>query len=61
MKDRAVAFRNGWSASMTKSSNGYYTAIVRTASGNVHDKIMCDDYRDASAYYKSFQAIARNA
>jgi len=41
--------------------NALYSVIVRNAHGDVHDKMRCDDYRDALDYYRSFKAIARNA
>jgi hypothetical protein len=41
--------------------NALYSVIVRNARGDVHDKMRCDDYRDALDYYRSFKAIARNA
>jgi hypothetical protein len=61
MKDRAKTFRNGWSVALTADDNGWmYTAVVRNARGDVHDKVRCDDYRNALTYYKAFSAIAQN-
>ncbi len=57
---RNVVFRNGWSAMMDKAG-AMYVVIVRNARGDVHDKMRCDDYRDACDYYRAFKAIARNA
>ena len=37
-----------------------YSAIVRNAAGEIHDKVRCDDYRTASEYYRAFSAVARN-
>ena len=61
MKDKARAYRNGWSASLCKFVNGYYVAIVRNARGDVHDRIMIDDYSAALAYYRAFSAVAKAA
>jgi hypothetical protein len=60
MKTRCKTYRNGWTVIMDKGST-LYSVIVRNARGDVHDKMRCDDYRDALDYYHSFKAIARNA
>lgn len=61
MKTQIKEYRNGWSAMLERLPNGMYWAHVRTASGNLHDKVRCDDRRNALAYFRSFCAIARNA
>lgn len=55
-----TSYRNGWSVIMDKGS-ALYSVILRNASGEIHDKMRCDDYRDALEYRRAFQAIARNA
>ena len=60
MKDKIKVYRNGWNAYATRESSGMYTVLVRDSIGNMHDKVRCDDYRNAMDYYKSFCAIARN-
>ena len=47
-------------SSMDKSGS-LYVVLVRNASGDVHDKTRCDDYRDALVYYRAFTAIAKAA
>jgi len=58
--EKAQEYRNGWSATLVKTS-AYYTATVRNARGDIHDKITCDTYKGAAEYYRAFQKIARNA
>ena len=41
--------------------NGYYDLRVYDRVGYLIDRVRCDDYKTALDYYKSFQAIARNA
>lgn len=60
MKTKCQTYLNGWCVIMDKG-NALYSVIVRNARGDVHDKMRCDDYRDALDYYRSFKAIARNA
>lgn len=61
MKAKTKDYRNGWSTLMERLPNGLYWAHVRSASGHLHDKVRCDDYRTACEYFRSFCAIARNA
>ena len=62
MKDKGKEYRNGWSTYMERLlPSGMYRVNVRNASGDIHDKVRCDDYQDARAYFRSFNAIARNA
>jgi hypothetical protein len=39
---------------------GWYKVLVRAPSGDLHDKMRCDSYSEALAYYRSFCKIARN-
>lgn len=58
-KPRAYVADSGASVSMDKATvSGMYTLIVRTPSGEVHDKTRCDDYREALDYWKAFKRIA---
>ena len=57
---RVKIYKNGWSASLDKAGP-LYVAMVRNARGDVHDKMRCDDYRDACDYYRAFSAIAKAA
>lgn len=56
---RSKEYRNGWSTVMYKTG-ALYVVIVQNARGDVHDKVRCDDYRDACSYYRAFNAIASN-
>ena len=60
MKTKCQTHRNGWSVILDKERI-MYCVILRDARGEVHDKMRCDDYRNALDYYRSFKAIARNA
>lgn len=60
MKPKAKAYRNGWSVTLDKAG-AFYVAIVRNGRGDVHDKMRCDDYRDALDYWRAFNAIAKAA
>ncbi len=42
------------------NSNRWYEVRLRAPSGELHDKVRCDDYQSALGYWKSFNAIARN-
>lgn len=39
--------------------NGWYEVRLRSPNGELHNKVRCDDYRDAMEYWKSFNAIAK--
>ena len=54
-------FKNGAWTVFEKTFNGYYIAKVYSPAGNLIDKIMCDDYRNARDYLKCFNGIAKNA
>lgn len=54
-------FKNGAFVTMERNSvNGFYTVLVRTPSGEIHDKVSCDPYSEALNYWRSFALIARN-
>ena len=38
----------------------YYNVKLYAPNGDLYDKIMCDDYRMALDYLRSFNAIAKN-
>lgn len=40
---------------------GLFVVKVYGPTGNLIDKVRCDDYRNARAYLRSFNKIARNA
>lgn len=42
-------------------TGAYWTVVLKTGSGEVADKVRCDDYRDAIAYRKAFLKTARAA
>ena len=54
-------FKNGAYATFEKTLHGYYLVTCRGANGYLLDRIKCDDYANARAYYKSFAAIARQS
>ena len=58
MQTKSKIYRNGWYVQLEKSGL-WYSAIVRTPSGDLHDKMRCDDYRMALEYYRAFKAIAK--
>lgn len=60
MQTRMKLYSNGWHA-MLEKSGVWYSAIVRNARGDVHDKVRCDDYRMALDYYRAFSRIAKTA
>ena len=53
-------YKNDWSVYM-EQTGWLYTVLVRDANGEIYDKMRCDDYSDALAYWKSFNAIAKTA
>jgi len=57
-------FKNGALTTFEKiesNVNRFYEVRVRAPNGELIDKVRCDDYRDARAYLKSFNGIARNS
>jgi len=62
MKPKIKLYANGWTVYAEKGAYaGMYTVQIRTATGAVHDRVRCDDYRMSMDYYKIFCNIARNA
>ena len=54
------SFKNGYATFEKLFPSGFY--LVECYIGaELHDKVRCDDYRDAMDYYKSFALIAKNA
>lgn len=44
-----------------KLASGLYLVKLYASNGELRDKVRCDDYRQARAYLKSFNLIAKNA
>jgi hypothetical protein len=62
MKTKIKLYANGWTVYAEKGVYaGMYTVLIRTAAGEVYDRIRCDDYRTAMEYYLTFCNTARNA
>jgi len=40
--------------------NGFYAVMLIDPSGNIHDRIMTDDYQSALEYRRSFIQMAKN-
>ena len=59
MQTKSKLFRNDWFVQFEKTGF-WYVVQVRAASGELHDKVRCDDYRNACDYYRAFCAIAKN-
>jgi hypothetical protein len=59
MHTKTKTYRTGWSTLFVKESC-WYLVTVRAASGALHDKVRCDDYRTALEYWKAFNSIAKN-
>ena len=55
-----VAKSGAWVSFDKGGSDGMYIVKLYSASGNLIDKVRCDDYRNACAYKRSFIAIAKN-
>ena len=55
------SFKSGAYVALERvSPSGMYIVTVRNPSGDVHDKIKCDDRRMALEYVKAFKKIAKN-
>ena len=54
-------YKSGAYVTFEKSNPPYgmYQVMIRNPSGEIHDKIRCDDYSDAMDYLRSFKKIAR--
>jgi hypothetical protein len=59
VKSKLNVYRNGWLAMMEPQSQGMYLVLVRSANGDVYDKVRCDDYRNALDYFRAFNRIAK--
>ena len=51
-------YANG-AAVFYEKANGWYCVSLRAPSGELHDKVRCDDYRSACDYHRSFKRIAK--
>jgi hypothetical protein len=52
---------NGWSTTFEQQyHSGLITVTLRSSSGEIYDKVRCDDYRNALKYFSAFNAIAKN-
>jgi len=62
MKTKIKLTPDGASVQMEKlQPSGMYSVIARKASGELHDKITCDTYREACHFFKSFYKVLKNA
>ena len=52
-------FPSGALVLMERDAGGMWGVILRDPSGRLHDKVRCDDYRDALDYRRAFCAIAK--
>jgi hypothetical protein len=54
-------FKNGALVTFeTAFPSGMHTVLLRNPQGEVHDKVRCDDYKEALAYFNAFKATAKN-
>ena len=54
-------FKNGaWTVFEKTPISGMYVVKLYASNGELRDKVRCDDYREARAYLKSFNLIAKN-
>lgn len=60
MKPYANVHKSGASVLMSKDRGGLFEVKLYSASGSLIDKVRADEYRNALAYRKSFNAIAKN-
>ena len=55
-------FKSGaWTTFDRQLPSGMYEVKLYARDGTLIDKVRCDDYRNARAYLKSFNKIARTA
>ena len=60
MQTKIKTLKSGaWTTFDKHPANGMYEVKVYAPSGSLHDKVRCDDYREALAYLKSFNAIGK--
>ena len=54
-------FSNGaWTVFERTPTSGMYVVKLYNPTGNLADKVVCDDYHNARDYLRSFNAIAKN-
>jgi hypothetical protein len=59
---KVKTFKNGAYTSIERDSvRGMYLVKVYSRAGYLIDRVVCDDYRNARDYLRSFNGIARNA
>ena len=54
-------FNNGAYTILTKENHGYYLVKLYSSAGELKDKMLCDTYKGACEYFKSFNLIAKNS
>lgn len=60
--DKATVAKSGaWTIFSKSGVQGMYEVKLYSSTGDLIDKVRCDDYRDACAYKRSFDKIARNS
>jgi hypothetical protein len=52
--------KNGSWTLFEKTPNGYYLVKLYKSTGELLDKVLCDNRSNALAYLRSFNAIAKN-
>ena len=52
--------KNGNWTVFERTQSGYYLVKLYKSSGELLDKILCDDRSNALAYLRSFNALAKN-
>ena len=52
-------FKNGAYVTFERLPSGLYAVSLRSPSGELSDKVRCDNYRAATEYRRAFAAIAR--
>ena len=55
-----IAKSGAWTTMARLILSGMYEVRLYSSSGALHDKMRCDAYRDACAYKRSFDKIARS-
>ena len=61
IRDKFKLYPNDWSVMFEQQfHNGMITVTLRSSSGEIHDKVRCDDYRNAMDYFRAFKSIAKN-
>lgn len=61
IREKFKHHQNGWSTAFEQQyHNGMITVTLRSSSGEIYDKVRCDDYWNALDYFRAFNAIAKN-